>query len=111
MATKPEDLDGAVWSPLGNLVIPAKHIGLCPFHELTQLEFCKSWSLSRGGSPVPDGVWTITIFRRDESGKIVEDLAQDRWVLPDCFSLMFDSFRKSGDEERARAIRNALKLP
>jgi hypothetical protein len=105
------DFDGVVLNDHGDRIIPAKHFGLCPFHELTIESFGSSlWSLSRGGRPVPDGVWTITIFHRDEHGRTLPILTQDKWMMPDCFSMLFDHFEKYGDSQRVQAIRNALKL-
>lgn len=105
------DLDGVVLSDRGDRIIPAKHFGLCPFHELTFDSFGSTlWSLARGGMPVPDSVWTITIFHRDENGNLLPLLTQDRWMLPECFSILFDHFEKYGDSQRVKAIRNALKL-
>ena len=104
-------LDGVVVLDGGDRVIPAKYIGYCPFSELKRDSFGSSlWSLSRGGHPVPDGVWTITVFHRDETGGVLPLLSQGRWMLPDCFSILFDHFEKYGDSQRIQAIRNALKL-
>lgn len=105
------DLDGVVLNDHGDRIIPAKHFGLCPFHELTVESFGSTlWSLSRGGRPVPDGVWTITIFHRDENGQVLPMLTQDKWMMPVCFSILFDHLEKYGDSQRVQAIRKALKL-
>ena len=105
------NLDGVVLNDHGDRIIPAKHFGFCPFHELTIESFGSTlWSLSRGGHPVPDGIWTITIFHRDENGKTLPMLTQDRWMMPECFSMLFDHFEKYGDSQRVQEIRKALKL-
>lgn len=105
------DLDGVVINDYGDRIIPVKHFGLCPFPELTTEGFSTSvWSLSRGGMPVPSGVWTITIFHRDETGKMLPRLSQDRWMMPDFFSMLFDHFEKLGDSQRVQVIRSALGL-
>lgn len=105
------DLDGVVVNDCGDRIIPVKHFGLCPFPELTNEGFSTSvWSLSRGGMPVPDRVWTISIFHRDENGKALPMLSLDRWMMPDCFSMLFDHFEKLGASQRVQAIRSALGL-
>ena len=104
-------LDGVVFNDQGDRIIPAKYFGYCPFDELTSEGFGTStWSLSRGGRPVPDNIWTITIFHRDENGQTLPMLTQDKWMMPKCFSLLFDHFEKQGDSERVHSIRNALGL-
>lgn len=106
-----DDLDGVVTNDTGDRFIPAKHIGLCPFDRLTQEGFGTSdWSLSRGGRPVPDGTWTIDIFRRDDRGEVSPGLSLDRWMLPSCFTLLFRHFEVWGDTNRVNEIRRALKL-
>ena len=105
----PKELSGAVVSPLGDLIIPVEHFGLCPVSDLTRDGFCTSqWTLSRGGKPVPDRTWTLDIFQQDENGETTIKL--DRWIMPEAFAVLFDHFEKSADSERIRKIKNALGL-
>jgi len=102
------ELSGVITLDNGDRIIPAEHLGKCPFHELSRESFGSSlWSIARGGRPVPDGTWTICIFQRDEQG-VVSSLSQDRWILPDCFSLLFDHFERCGDQNRIREVCRAL---
>ena len=102
-----DDIDGGVVSPLGDRIIPAKHFGKCPLEELTAAGFGSSqWSVSRGGSPLRDDQWTISIFNNLES----ESLKMDRWVLPNAIGILFAMFERQGDEQRLRKILAALDL-
>lgn len=104
-------LPGVVTSPLGDLIVPVEHFGKCPFDTLKREEFGRNqWSLSRGGSPVPDRVWTIDIFQTDADGEVEPGLHYERWVMPEIFTMLFDNFEGIGRDGQLRKIKDALGL-
>jgi hypothetical protein len=99
-----DKLDGVVVSPLGDRIIPSKHFSLCPLSKLREDEFGRNqWSISRGGSPLNDWEWTISIFQNPK-----ENIYQDRWVVPSIIGFLFCHFEKCGEENQKRKICSAI---
>jgi hypothetical protein len=105
------ELEGIETNTYGDRIIPCRHFRHCPFQDMKSEGFATGkWGLSKGGHPVPNGQWAICILHRDREGLILPLLTQDKWIMPECFSAMFDHFEKQGDSERVRSIRRALGL-
>ena len=107
---KSDELDGCEVSAHGDRIIPERHFGYCPFHEMIPSDFGQEWSLAVGGYPLEDGTATITFFHRDEHGKVLESLTRDRWVIPAGLAHLFKVHERWGDERRLARIKGALSM-
>lgn len=92
----------------GDIIHQPEEFGKCPFHKLFRKDSSRSyWSLSRGGHPIKDREWAISIFKTNENNEIVS-LNQHRWIIPDFLVYLFEKFYEDGQRDKSNSLKRAF---